>query len=344
MSEMLPTAAPQSLTTTSRVEKRAPEKAENDANPETAEREFAEVLEDATGASPPAAAISDPAAAIAAAGALANVVATSAREPGANGDEPVALPAAASPPTVRILRPEARIALASAPPETAPTTRRESVPEADGVPPPAAARDETGRFDAPPTGGKVLEIATAEPGARVGDSEPARPAPTANGAPAAHVVAADAGARDRAPPLRLDTQLPVHAPRFGEGFGQQIVVLAQHGVHHAQLSLTPPELGPVDVRITAARDEVSVQIAAASGVARDAIQEALPRLREMMEQSGVRLQNAGVFTQLPQREPQTGAQPRPEWWQGPGAHPELLEDPSSLPSPPRLLGLIDAYA
>ena len=114
------------------------------------------------------------------------------------------------------------------------------------------------------------------------------------------------------------------------------------------MSLSPPDLGPVDVRITVANDEASVQIAAPTSAAREAIQEALPRLKEMMEQSGVRLNDAGVFAQLPQRDQSGGAQQRADWWSqdqhmnGTGVRP----DDEAIPAPVLMtrIGLIDAYA
>jgi flagellar hook-length control protein FliK len=147
--------------------------------------------------------------------------------------------------------------------------------------------------------------------------------------------------------LKLDTRLPIQSPRFGEGFSQQVVVLAQHGVQQAQMTINPPDLGPIEVRITIQHDQASVQIAAASGLARDVIQDALPKLREMMDQSGVRLNDAGVFSQLPQRE-QSAFQSQPqrqEWlFNAPAGQRSMTEEASLAPRQARRVGLIDAYA
>ncbi len=147
--------------------------------------------------------------------------------------------------------------------------------------------------------------------------------------------------------LKLDTRLPIQSPRFGEGFSQQVVVLAQHGVQQAQMTINPPELGPVEVRITIQHDQASVQIAAASGLARDVIHDALPKLREMMDQSGVRLNDAGVFAQLPQREQSAFQSPpqRQEWlFNAPAGQRSLANESSLIPRQARRVGLIDAYA
>jgi flagellar hook-length control protein FliK len=147
--------------------------------------------------------------------------------------------------------------------------------------------------------------------------------------------------------LKLDTRLPIQSPRFGEGFSQQVVVLAQHGVQQAQMTINPPDLGPIEVRITIQHDQASVQIAAASGLARDVIQDALPKLREMMDQSGVRLNDAGVFAQLPQRDQSAfQSQPQRQAWlfNAPAGQGSMSEESSLVPRQARRVGLIDAYA
>lgn len=112
----------------------------------------------------------------------------------------------------------------------------------------------------------------------------------------------DARATARAPTLEIDAKLPLHSPRFGEGFAQQVTVLVEHGIQHARLSLNPVDLGPIDVRISIQHDEATVQLASQHGGVREAINDALPRLREMLEQAGMHLADSGVFTQLPQRD------------------------------------------
>jgi flagellar hook-length control protein FliK len=149
---------------------------------------------------------------------------------------------------------------------------------------------------------------------------------------------------ERPAPLQLDTRLPVQGPRFADGMGQQIVVLAQHGIQQARMSLSPPEIGPVDVRITIANDEASVQLAAPTALARDAIQDALPKLREMMEQSGLRLQDAGVYAQLPQREQSGFGRQRDDGAPPPASPPSFADELDAPTATVRQLGLVDAYA
>ena len=142
---------------------------------------------------------------------------------------------------------------------------------------------------------KAVENRQAAPDRPLGEVQqtqiPAASAATAGGTPRL----------DRPDAASLVQSLPVTHPRFGEAISQQIMVLAQDGVQHAKISLNPPELGPVEVRISLRQDEASVQLAAASGVTRHAIEDALPKLRDMLDQVGVRLGDTGVFAQLPQK-------------------------------------------
>lgn len=145
-------------------------------------------------------------------------------------------------------------------------------------------------------------------------------------------------------PLPLDTKLPVLGPRFGEGFAQQVTVLVEHGIHHAHLSLNPPELGPIEVRISMHDNGASIHLASQHGTVRDAMTDALPRLRELLDQAGVRLGDTGVGTQLPQREAPGGTAAERLLAERDGMSWSVAEQTAS-DSGPRIihLRLVDAY-
>ncbi len=293
------------------------------------------------------------------------VAAASAGDPGATAviasvlNLPVELPRAFVAVTATQLRPDARMAaqfsatapsqLSSKSPATAGPTNRAAGPAVAPAGPPsddasvAPDADAVGptppafKLDAPLSGGSPLDLDAPSLDGSVTPSVGLTPQQTAQAA-ALHE-------RHAAGVLHLDTQLPLQTPRFAEGFGQQVVVLAQNGIQQAQMSLNPPELGPIDVRITFHHDEASVQIAAASGLARETIQEALPRLRELMDSAGVRLNDAGVFAQLPQREQSPQGQVRSDWLIGQRQGGNASFDVATVaPTLLRRVGLIDAYA
>ena len=99
--------------------------------------------------------------------------------------------------------------------------------------------------------------------------------------------------------VNAEVPFPLHNPRFAEGFSQQVTLLARDGVQHARISINPPELGPVELRIVVRNDEATVQMASQVGAVRTALEDALPRLREQFEQAGMRLADSEVFSQLP---------------------------------------------
>ncbi len=145
------------------------------------------------------------------------------------------------------------------------------------------------------------------------------------------------------PKLTLDSKLPLMSPQFADRFAAQVTVLVEHGVNLAQISLNPPELGPIEVRISLVQDEAKVQFSSPHGVVREAMNDALPKLREMLESSGLRLNDSGVFAQLPQRD-QLGGQPPGTPGRGPAdvSWDEQTEGP--VASHQRSLHLVDAYA
>jgi flagellar hook-length control protein FliK len=65
----------------------------------------------------------------------------------------------------------------------------------------------------------------------------------------------------------------------------------------AEIRLTPAELGPLRVQISVDDGQANVAFQAHSAVTREAIEQALPRLREMLAESGLSLGQADVGEQ-----------------------------------------------
>ncbi|OON61038.1 hypothetical protein B0920_19075 [Massilia sp. KIM] len=76
----------------------------------------------------------------------------------------------------------------------------------------------------------------------------------------------------------------------------------------ATLTLNPPDLGPVQVVLNVSNDQASVQFSSSQAEVRQALENALPRLREMMSESGIALGNATVDAGVPdgRQAPQDG--------------------------------------
>lgn len=97
--------------------------------------------------------------------------------------------------------------------------------------------------------------------------------------------------------LNASVEAPVRSHAFAEELGDKLVWLVNRNSQVAELSLNPPQLGSVEVRLTLSGGEAGVQFFAANSQAREAIESALPRLRELMAQAGINLGEAQVRDQ-----------------------------------------------
>jgi len=88
--------------------------------------------------------------------------------------------------------------------------------------------------------------------------------------------------------------LPPGHPRFADALGARLAWQIGHNVQHAHLNLNPPELGPLEVRVEMNRDQAQLHFVAHHGAVRDAVEDALPRLRELFAQNGLQLADASV--------------------------------------------------
>lgn len=81
--------------------------------------------------------------------------------------------------------------------------------------------------------------------------------------------------------------------------GQKVVYMVGSEEQTASLTLNPPDLGPLQVVLSVTNDQASVTFSANQEEVRQALENALPRLREMMGESGIALGNATVNAGMP---------------------------------------------
>ncbi len=77
-------------------------------------------------------------------------------------------------------------------------------------------------------------------------------------------------------------------------FGSRLQMMVGQKVQSAEIRLDPPELGALDIKIKITNDVASVNITSPHAQVRDALETAVPRLREMFEESGVALGDVNV--------------------------------------------------
>ena len=92
--------------------------------------------------------------------------------------------------------------------------------------------------------------------------------------------------------------LPVNSafnqPGWGEEIGERIRWLVNHNIQTAELRLNPPHLGPIEIRVSLQNDQMNVMFTSHHAAVREALESAMPRLREMFGNSGLELTNVDI--------------------------------------------------
>lgn len=93
---------------------------------------------------------------------------------------------------------------------------------------------------------------------------------------------------------QLSVDVPVQDQRWQKAFSQRVVWTVGN-VQSAQLRLNPAELGRIDIQVNIDNDKANVVFTTQQGAVKEAIEQALPRLREMLAEQGVDLEKAEIF-------------------------------------------------
>lgn len=102
--------------------------------------------------------------------------------------------------------------------------------------------------------------------------------------------------------VRVD--VPVGEKGWDQAVAQKVVWLANNHQQTAQLHVNPPNLGPVEIHITISGEQASTQFISPHASVREALESALPRLREMFADSGLTLANVNVASEQQHQRPQ----------------------------------------
>ncbi|MFC4308538.1 flagellar hook-length control protein FliK [Steroidobacter flavus] len=133
--------------------------------------------------------------------------------------------------------------------------------------------------------------------------------------------------------------VPVGTAQWADEIGSRMTMMVEQGKHTASLRLSPEHLGPLEVRITMNGDQASVQFGAAHVDTRNAIENALPRLREMFASTGLSLADANVSREPPRQQQNPTSQSSSSSSNFGGD-----EGVTSVSAAQVRLGLLDAYA
>ncbi len=108
--------------------------------------------------------------------------------------------------------------------------------------------------------------------------------------------------QETAAPRFFTLQTPAGQPGWDAEVGNRIRWMVGQNNSGLELRLNPPELGSIEVKLATEGERTNVTFFAANPAAREALEAALPRLREMFADSGMQLANADVSDQSLQQE------------------------------------------
>ncbi len=134
---------------------------------------------------------------------------------------------------------------------------------------------------------------------------------------------------------------PIGTQNWGDELVSRVKWQIGQTIQEAKISLNPRELGPLQIKINIIDDQAHVQFVANHGSVKEAVEDAIPRLKEMLEQSGLMLADADVSQQSSDNDRATAALSDHE--QDAFAEDDLEEDEGQVKVVRKGVGLVDAF-
>ncbi|GAB1368155.1 hypothetical protein MASR1M42_07040 [Azonexus hydrophilus] len=93
----------------------------------------------------------------------------------------------------------------------------------------------------------------------------------------------------------------LHDNKWSQQLSDRVLWLARGDVQNAQINITPAHLGPIQISLSLNGEQMTAHFVSASQEVRQALEDALPRLREMLAGAGINLGQANVGSQQQQQ-------------------------------------------
>ncbi len=94
--------------------------------------------------------------------------------------------------------------------------------------------------------------------------------------------------------LTQPIETPVQQPDWDRAISERVLLMANNKLQQAEIRLTPAELGPLRIKVSVEDGAANVSFQAQHAMTREAIEQALPRLRELFAENGLSLGQADV--------------------------------------------------
>ena len=108
--------------------------------------------------------------------------------------------------------------------------------------------------------------------------------------------------------LSTSIMTPLQSPGWSQQMTDQVSLMLKGGFQQADIKLNPAHLGPMEIKLSMNDDKASIHFVSQHAPVRDAIDSALPRLREMLEQQGLSLADVDVSAHSEQQQSDAEAQ------------------------------------
>ena len=92
----------------------------------------------------------------------------------------------------------------------------------------------------------------------------------------------------------LPETLSIRQPGWDRSLGNNILWMIKEDLQSASIRVKPAELGPLNIQVSVQQDQLNINISAHQGVAREALEAALPRLREQFAAQGFQQVNVDI--------------------------------------------------
>jgi len=125
--------------------------------------------------------------------------------------------------------------------------------------------------------------------------------------------------------LNLSIPTNIQNPNWSQQMAQQVSYMIKGGFQQAEIKLNPAHLGPMEIKLMINDDQASINFVAQHAPVRDALDNALPRLKEMLEQQGLNLSDVDVSTQSEQQQANAESQEQGNVDSHPGSLKEQIE-------------------
>lgn len=137
----------------------------------------------------------------------------------------------------------------------------------------------------------------------------------------------------------------VGTPDWNQALGQKVVWMVQGVQQTATLTLNPPDLGPMQVTVNVQHNQATANFTAPQPEVRHALEAAMPRLREMLNEAGIQLGQSSVSAGSPDQQGNGFADSRQNGQGGNrAATAEATPTVSHVPTPAAGTGMVDTFA